>query len=107
MTQRVGPAELLAQGLAIRKHEIAGIVRVLRLLLGVQMVEVAKALSLNSKILIMDEPTTALDVTVQEQILDLILDLADESGMGLIMISHDLGVIAQTTDSVAVMYTGI
>ncbi|MCP4020582.1 MAG: ABC transporter ATP-binding protein [Desulfobacteraceae bacterium] len=71
-----------------------------------QRVMIAMAIACNPKILIADEPTTALDVTVQEQILDLIRDLADSSGMALIMISHDLGVIAQTTQNVMVMYTG-
>lgn len=71
-----------------------------------QRVMIAMAIACNPSILIADEPTTALDVTVQEQILHLIRDLADELGMALIMISHDLGVIAQTTSSVMVMYTG-
>ncbi len=71
-----------------------------------QRVMIAMAIACEPDLLIADEPTTALDVTVQEQILDLILDLTDQSGMGLIMISHDLGVIAQTTENVAVMYTG-
>jgi peptide/nickel transport system ATP-binding protein len=71
-----------------------------------QRVMIAMAIACNPDILIADEPTTALDVTVQEQILDLIRALADSSGMALIMISHDLGVIAQTTQNVMVMYTG-
>jgi peptide/nickel transport system ATP-binding protein len=71
-----------------------------------QRVMIAMAMACNPALLIADEPTTALDVTVQEQILDLIRDLADASGMALIMISHDLGVIAQTTQRVMVMYTG-
>lgn len=71
-----------------------------------QRVMIAMAIACNPTLLIADEPTTALDVTVQEQILDLIRDLADSSGMALIMISHDLGVIAQTTQRVMVMYTG-
>jgi peptide/nickel transport system ATP-binding protein len=71
-----------------------------------QRVMIAMAIACNPALLIADEPTTALDVTVQEQILDLIRDLADASGMALIMISHDLGVIAQTTQRVMVMYTG-
>lgn len=71
-----------------------------------QRVMIAMAIACEPDLLIADEPTTALDVTVQEQILDLILELADRSGMGLIMISHDLGVIAQTTDKITVMYTG-
>lgn len=71
-----------------------------------QRVMIAMAIACNPRILIADEPTTALDVTVQEQILHLIRDLADSLGMALIMISHDLGVIAQTTQTVMVMYTG-
>ena len=71
-----------------------------------QRVMIAMAIACEPDLLIADEPTTALDVTVQEQILDLILELADQSGMGLIMISHDLGVIAQTTEKIMVMYTG-
>ncbi len=71
-----------------------------------QRVMIAMAIACSPDILIADEPTSALDVTVQEQILDLIRELADSSGMSLIMISHDLGVIAQTTRNVMVMYTG-
>lgn len=71
-----------------------------------QRVMIAMAIACNPSILIADEPTTALDVTVQEQILILIRDLAESMGMALIMISHDLGVIAQTTETVMVMYTG-
>lgn len=71
-----------------------------------QRVMIAMAIACNPEILIADEPTTALDVTVQEQILYLIRDLADSLGMALIMISHDLGVIAQTTEKVMAMYTG-
>ncbi|MCP4753047.1 MAG: ABC transporter ATP-binding protein [Proteobacteria bacterium] len=71
-----------------------------------QRVMIAMAIACKPDLLIADEPTTALDVTVQEQILDLIQDLVEEQAMALIMISHDLGVIAQTTDQVAVMYTG-
>lgn len=71
-----------------------------------QRVMIAMAMACNPAILIADEPTTALDVTVQEQILDLIQDLAESSGMALIMISHDLGIIAQTTRNVMVMYAG-
>jgi oligopeptide/dipeptide ABC transporter ATP-binding protein len=62
------------------------------------------ALSCNPEILIADEPTTALDVTVQAQILELIRKLQDSLGMGMIMITHDLGVIAEVSKRVAVMY---
>ncbi|HHG89194.1 MAG TPA: ABC transporter ATP-binding protein [Devosia sp.] len=67
---------------------------------------IAMALSTKPKLLIADEPTTALDVTIQAQVIDLMKDLVAEFGMGIIFITHDLGVIAQTADSVAVMYLG-
>ncbi|MEM7445111.1 MAG: ABC transporter ATP-binding protein [Pseudomonadota bacterium] len=67
---------------------------------------IAMALSCQPRVLIADEPTTALDVTVQAQILQLIKELQDELGMGLIMITHDLGVVAETVDRVVVMYGG-
>tara|TARA_Y100001960_G_scaffold197616_1_gene206799 strand:- start:308 stop:1300 length:993 start_codon:yes stop_codon:yes gene_type:complete len=67
---------------------------------------IAMALSCHPEVMIADEPTTALDVTVQRQILDLIYNIVRERQMSLIMISHDLGVIAQTVDRVAVMYGG-
>ena len=71
-----------------------------------QRVMIAMALSCNPKILIADEPTTALDVTIQAQILDLLRKLRDERGMGMLFITHDLGVIAEIADKVAVMYRG-
>jgi len=67
---------------------------------------IAMALSCQPRLLVADEPTTALDVTVQAQILQLIKDLQSEFGMGLIMITHDLGVVAETVDRVIVMYGG-
>lgn len=67
---------------------------------------IAMALICEPKILIADEPTTALDVTVQAQILQLIGDLQQETGMGLIMITHDLGVVAETVNDIVVMYGG-
>ncbi len=67
---------------------------------------IAMALSTKPKLLIADEPTTALDVTIQAQIIDLMKDLVSEFGMGILFITHDLGVIAQTADRVAVMYLG-
>ena len=71
-----------------------------------QRVMIAMALICKPKLLIADEPTTALDVTVQAQILDLMLDLQDEFGMAIILISHDLGVVSAFTDRVMIMYLG-
>ena len=67
---------------------------------------IAMALALNPKLLIADEPTTALDVTVQAQILDLMRRLQAEFGTAIIMITHDLGVVAEIADDVLVMYAG-
>ncbi len=67
---------------------------------------IAMALSTQPRLLIADEPTTALDVTIQAQVIDLMKDLVDEFHMGIIFITHDLGVVAQTADKVAVMYLG-
>jgi peptide/nickel transport system ATP-binding protein len=71
-----------------------------------QRVMIAMAISSNPDVLIADEPTTALDVTVQATILDLLRELRDQRGMSMIFITHDLGVIAEIADSVAVMYQG-
>ncbi|WP_296080513.1 ABC transporter ATP-binding protein [uncultured Agrobacterium sp.] len=71
-----------------------------------QRVMIAIAIACNPKLLIADEPTTALDVTIQKQILDLIMRLQAETGMGLIMITHDMGVVAETADRVVVQYKG-
>jgi len=67
---------------------------------------IAMALACRPKLLIADEPTTALDVTIQAQILDLLRRLKDETGMGLIIITHDMGVVAETADRVIVQYAG-
>jgi dipeptide transport system ATP-binding protein len=71
-----------------------------------QRVMIAMAIACNPKLLIADEPTTALDVTIQKQILDLIMGLQEKHGMGLIMITHDMGVVAETADRVIVQYRG-
>ncbi len=67
---------------------------------------IAMALALNPKLLIADEPTTALDVTIQAQILDLMRHLRTQVNTAVILITHDLGVIAEMADRVAVMYAG-
>lgn len=71
-----------------------------------QRVMIAMALALKPELLIADEPTTALDVTIQAQILDLILDLRSQLGTAVVLITHDLGIVAETTDRVVVMYAG-
>jgi oligopeptide transport system ATP-binding protein len=71
-----------------------------------QRVMIAMSLALDPEVLIADEPTTALDVTVQAQIMDLLADLQRERRMGLILITHDLGVVADVADRIAVMYAG-
>ncbi|MBP1970958.1 peptide/nickel transport system ATP-binding protein [Virgibacillus natechei] len=79
-------------------HELSGGMR--------QRVMIAMALACNPDLLVADEPTTALDVTIQAQILDLIKDLQERLDMGVLFITHDLGVVAETCDYVAVMYGG-
>ncbi len=71
-----------------------------------QRVMIAMAIACNPKLLIADEPTTALDVTIQAQILDLLTDLQKDSGMALILITHDMGVVAETAERVQVQYAG-
>ena len=79
-------------------HQLSGGMR--------QRVMIAMALSCNPELLIADEPTTALDVTIQAQILELLNELKDKLGMAIIFITHDLGVISEMADEVVVMYAG-
>ena len=72
-----------------------------------QRVMIAMAIACKPRLLIADEPTTALDVTIQKQILDLLMSLQNEYEMGLIMITHDMGVVAETADRVVVQYAGV
>ncbi|MGH1490673.1 MAG: ABC transporter ATP-binding protein [Acidimicrobiales bacterium] len=87
-----------AQRVSAYPHEFSGGMR--------QRIMIAMALALDPDVLIADEPTTALDVTVQAQVMDLLKDLQAENGMGLILITHDLGVVADVADRLVVMYAG-
>jgi oligopeptide/dipeptide ABC transporter ATP-binding protein len=97
MLEQVGIA-MSAQRYNEYAHQFSGGMR--------QRAMIAMALSCNPKLLIADEPTTALDVTIQAQILELMKSLQDEFGMAMLMITHNLGVIAEMSDRVAVMYMG-
>ncbi len=79
-------------------HQLSGGMR--------QRVMIAIAISTQPKLLLADEPTTALDVTIQEQILALLMEFQEENGMAIVLVSHDLGVISETCDEVVVMYAG-
>ena len=79
-------------------HEFSGGMR--------QRAMIAMAVVNDPAVLIADEPTTALDVTVQAQVLDLLVDLVERTGMALVLVTHDMGVVAETADEVAVMYSG-
>jgi peptide/nickel transport system ATP-binding protein/oligopeptide transport system ATP-binding protein len=87
-----------AERLSAYPHQFSGGMR--------QRVMIAIALASEPSLLLADEPTTALDVTIQDQILKLLLELRDRLGMSVILVTHDLGVVAQTCDRVAVMYAG-
>ena len=79
-------------------HQLSGGMR--------QRVMIAMALACEPKLIIADEPTTALDVTIQAQILELMIELQERLGMSILLITHDLGVVAETCDDVVVMYAG-
>ena len=97
LMERVGIPRA-AERLRSYPHEFSGGMR--------QRVMIAMALSCSPKLLIADEPTTALDVTIQAQILDELRQLRDETGAGIILVTHDLGVVADIADRVVVMYSG-
>jgi peptide/nickel transport system ATP-binding protein/oligopeptide transport system ATP-binding protein len=97
MLEKVGIPSATAR-MADYPHQLSGGQR--------QRVMLAIALVCRPRLLIADEPTTALDVTIQAQILDLLMDLRDEFGMAIMMITHNMGVIAETADRVLVMYAG-
>ena len=97
MLERVGISEA-KQRMTLQPHFFSGGMR--------QRCALAIALAAEPRVLLADEPTTALDVTVQARMLDLIRDIQKETGIGIVLVSHDLGVVARIADRVAVMYAG-
>ena len=95
MMKKVGLSEMILYRFP---HELSGGMQ--------QRVMIAMALASNPSILVADEPTTALDVTIQAQILDLLKQLRDEQGMSIILVTHNLGIVAEMADRVCVMYAG-
>ena len=98
LLHRVGIPEA-ARRLKDYPHQLSGGMR--------QRVMIAMALACNPQLLIADEPTTALDVTIQAQIMDLLGELKKEYGMAILLITHDLGIVAESADRVAIMYAGL
>jgi oligopeptide/dipeptide ABC transporter ATP-binding protein len=86
------------QRLKLYPHQLSGGMR--------QRIMIAIAIASEPRLLLADEPTTALDVTIQDQILNLLARLREETGMSIILVSHDVGVVAQNSDGVAIMYAG-
>ena len=97
MLERVGIPDARSRA-ALYPHQFSGGMR--------QRVMIAMALACQPRLVIADEPTTALDVTIQAQILELLRDLKKESGTAIILITHDLGIVAENADDVLVMYAG-
>src|SRR3546814_6489840 len=97
-TDTLFPYTTLFRSLPIFPHQLSGGMN--------QRVMIAIAIACNPRLLIADEPTTALDVTIQAQILELLVALQRERGMALVLITHDMGVVAETAERVVVQYAG-